>query len=86
MTRSEMDRRRATIAGLIHYYRTSGSSATSGVRLDQLRGELAEYPIGGILPDIPGPLLACCGQWWPVEPIPMTAPCCGRTYLEESTP
>ena len=30
-----------------------------------------------------GPLLACCGQWHPVDAVPLRAPCCGRTYFEE---
>ena len=85
MTHSERERRRATIVQLIRYHRTYGHSAKSGARLDQLRSELSQYPIDGILPDLPGPLLACCGQWWPVESIPLTTPCCGRSYLEEIT-
>lgn len=42
-----------------------------------------KYPQRGwdVLP--PGRYLACCGQWHAVTQTPFTAPCCGRTWLEE---
>lgn len=30
------------------------------------------------------PQLACCGEWHAVTQIPLTTPCCGKRYLEET--
>jgi hypothetical protein len=32
-----------------------------------------------------GPLLAHCGQWWPLLDFPMTLPCCGLVIWFEDT-
>jgi len=34
--------------------------------------------------EAPGvPLLACCGQWWPIQTLPMVCGQCGRAWLRE---
>src|SRR5215475_4632349 len=28
-------------------------------------------------------VLACCGQWWCIQTLPLYVPCCQRLYLQE---
>lgn len=37
----------------------------------------AQMPVGGIMPEYYGTLIAHCGKWWPLEALPWVAPCCG---------
>jgi hypothetical protein len=48
---------------------------------------LERAPARGILPQIPGPLIACCGHWQAIPPVPCQLPCCGRVLaIREETP
>lgn len=32
-----------------------------------------------------GPLVGCCGQWWPITTLPFHCPLCATMYFEEGT-
>ena len=50
------------------------------------RAALTELPIGGVLPDIPGPLAAHCRGWHAVTALPLTLPCCGVVLFRRDDP
>ena len=79
MTFSQRERERVRLVGLRTYYREQGRAREAQGAEEQL----AQYPIGGVLPDEPGTLIAHCGQWWPLEGLSWTAPCCGWTLKEK---
>ena len=66
--------RRHSVQFRIWYARRHGQSD----RVPALAEQLTEYLIGGILPDEPRNLVACCGTWWPLADLPVVLPCCGR--------
>lgn len=50
-----------------------------GAIVQALRKQEKALPIGGVMPEYTGTLIAHCGTWWPLEALPWVAPCCGWT-------
>ena len=78
MTFSQRERVRARLVGLKAYYK----ERVMDQRTYTIEAQLARMPIGGVLPDERGTLIAHCGAWWPLEELPWTAPCCGWILRE----
>mgnify|MGYP003394361587 FL=1 len=79
-------RRRALKASIAHFTQPSYGLPAREAHLYAAREALAELPIGGVLPDIPGPLIAHCGGWHAVTTLPLTLPCCGTVFFRREAP
>ena len=80
MTFSQRERARARLVGLRAYYGRpfdGDPSQRRAARAAALEEALQQLPVGGVLPDAPGTLIAHCGTWWPLKELPWVAPCCG---------
>ena len=76
-TAREVQRKR--LHNLVRYYKLHGK-----VQLAlRLQKQLDQLPIGGILPDQNGPMVACCGHFRSFSTIPFTTPCCGRVFFTD---
>lgn len=67
------ERQRKRFQGRAAYFRRVGRQTDA----QQAEEALRHMSPGGVMPEHAGPLMAHCGQWWPVEALPWVAPCCG---------
>ena len=69
----DRERRRKAMYGTMCYHRAAGHASVAAAIAKQLRA----WPIGGMFPEEPRPLVTHCGEWYVVENVPLVMPCCG---------